>query len=234
MLEVKKVEAKYGNAQVLWDINLHVEQGEVVALIGSNGAGKTTTLKSIVGLVESIEGEVTFLGEAITKSKGHVMSAKGIAYVPEGRRVFPELSVYDNLILGAFNDRARKKRNQLLQDVYDFFPRLKERENQHAGTLSGGEQQMLAIGRGLMSDPKLLLLDEPSLGIAPILVQEIFKRIKTISEAGKTILIVEQQVQYALNLANRSYVLENGRIVTSGSSSELLNSTDIREAYLGI
>ncbi|MDQ0338140.1 branched-chain amino acid transport system ATP-binding protein [Caldalkalibacillus uzonensis] len=234
MLKVEALTAAYDGVQVLWDVSLEVEEGGIVALIGGNGAGKSTTLKSICGLLQEKKGEISFRGESIMKAEAHHIVEQGIAYVPEGRRVFPEMSVYENLLMGGYNKRARQNIQKNIDHIFEIFPRLYERKNQMAGTLSGGERQMLAIGRGLMSEPELLLLDEPSLGIAPILVQEIFEKIKEINGQGVTILLVEQQVHKALQLASRAFVLEHGRIVISGESRELLNSEEIRNAYLGI
>lgn len=234
MLQVSKLEAFYEGIQAIWDVSMEVKQGEIVALIGANGAGKTTTLKSIAGLVEQKKGEIIFQNENVTNIKGNIMAEKGISYVPEGRKVFPHMTVYENLMLGGYNKRARVERLNQLDQIYQLFPRLKERNKQQAGTLSGGEQQMLAIGRGLMSRPSLLMLDEPSLGIAPILVKEIFNKIKEINEEGMTILIVEQHVHHALEFSDRVYVIEHGEIILSGSSKDMSDNPQIREAYLGI
>ncbi|MBO8172951.1 MAG: ABC transporter ATP-binding protein [Bacillaceae bacterium] len=234
MLKVNHLQAFYGDIQALWDISFEVQEGEIVSLIGANGAGKTTTLKSVAGLIQNKKGEITFKGEDITEKNGFEMAGAGISYVPEGRKVFPQMTVYENLVLGSYNPRAKSDRENMLEQVYQMFPRLKDRHKQHAGTLSGGEQQMLAIGRGLMSKPDILLLDEPSLGIAPILVQEIFEKIKEINQEGMTILLVEQHVHHALELSDRAYVIEHGEIAVSGTAEEMLNDERVREAYLGI
>lgn len=235
MLKVRSLNASYDQVQVLWDINLEVDQGEIVTLIGGNGAGKTTTLKSICGLITEKTGEIVFKGKDITRLPVHEIIELGIALVPEGRGIFPELTVYENLLMGAYNKRARKNIETNIKHVFELFPRLEERKHQLAGTMSGGERQMLAIGRGLMSEPEILLLDEPSLGIAPILVKEIFEKIQEINEQqGMTILLVEQHVYGALNLASRAYVLENGKVVIHDDAKKLMHDDAIREAYLGI
>jgi branched-chain amino acid transport system ATP-binding protein len=234
MLDIIDLQAFYGDIQALWNISFHVEEGEIVSLIGANGAGKTTTLKCIAGLIDKKLGRIEFQGENIITLGGHLSSEMGIAYVPEGRQLFPQMTVYENLVLGSYNSRAKKERKEMLEQVYHLFPRLKERSKQHAGTLSGGEQQMLAIARGLMSKPSLLMLDEPSLGIAPILVQEIFNRIREINRQEVTVILVEQHVHFALELADRAYVIENGRVTLSGSAEELESNSYIREAYLGL
>lgn len=234
MLKVNSLNTSYDQVQVLWDVSLEVSQGEIVTLIGGNGAGKTTTLKSICGLLSEKKGEIIFKGRNITQMPVHEIIELGIALVPEGRGIFPELTVYENLLMGAYNKRARKNIESNMSSIFDFFPRLEERRSQMAGTMSGGERQMLAIGRGLMSEPEILLLDEPSLGIAPILVKEIFEKIREINEQGMTILLVEQHVYGALNLASRAYVLEHGKIVLQDDAKKLLNNDAIREAYLGI
>lgn len=232
MLGVNHLNSYYGNVQVIWDISLEVNQGEVVAIIGTNGAGKTTILKSIVGLVTKT-GTISFEGQVISDLPAYRMAELGIAYVPEGRKVFPEMTVLENLRLGGYNRRAKKYREETMEYVLDLFPRLKERINHLAGNLSGGEQQMLAIGRGLMAKPKLLLLDEPSLGIAPILTDEIFKTLDEIRR-DVTIVLVEQHVHRALDLCDRGYVIENGKISLSGNRDELQNNEHIKQVYLGI
>ena len=232
MLEVKDLQVYYGVIQALKGISFEVEQGDVVALIGANGAGKTTTLHTITGLLPSKAGNITFEGTDITHVPGYKLVSMGIAQVPEGRRVFLQMTVEENLEMGAYT-RSGGDIDADLEKVYAYFPRLMERRRQIAGTLSGGEQQMLAMGRALMSRPKLLMLDEPSMGLAPILVEQIFKIIQTLHEAGTTILLVEQNAQAALSIADRGYVLETGKIVTSGTGTELLASPEIKKAYLG-
>jgi branched-chain amino acid transport system ATP-binding protein len=232
MLKVNDVNAYYGDLQALWSISLHVDTGELVALVGPNGAGKTTTLKVITGLVHFTSGEVDFDGHKVSGRPAHKIVELGISQVPEGGRVFTGMSVLENLELGAFVPSARKEKDQTMEWVFEIFPRLKERQNQRAGTLSGGERQMLAIGRALMSKPKLLMLDEPSFGLAPILVQMMFEMIAEINRQGVTILLVEQNVRAALELAQRAYVIENGRIVGEGKGDSLLSFESIRSAYL--
>ena len=233
MLKVNEVNTFYGDLQALWGVSLHVEEGEMVALVGPNGAGKTTTLKTITGLLHFASGELKFNEHDLNKKPAHKIVELGICLVPEGGRVFTGLSVLENLELGAFVSDARKVKDQTLKWVFGIFPRLEERQNQQAGTLSGGERQMLAIGRALMSKPKLLLLDEPSFGLAPILVQQMFEMIAEINKQGVTVLLVEQNVRAALELAQRAYVLENGRIVGEGKGDALLSFESIRSAYLG-
>jgi len=233
MLKVENINAYYGDLQALWEVSLQVDDGEMVALIGPNGAGKTTTLKVITGLIKLASGSVSFDGNNLGKETVHKIVELGISQVPEGGRIFSGMSVLENLELGAFVPKARKVKDQSLKWVYEIFPRLEERQNQQAGTLSGGERQMLAIGRALMSKPKLLLLDEPSFGLAPILVQQMFEMIEEINKQGVTVLLVEQNVRMALELAHRSYVIENGRIVGQGSGDDLLSFESIRSAYLG-
>ncbi|KJS46465.1 ABC transporter ATP-binding protein [Desulfosporosinus sp. BICA1-9] len=232
MLHISNLQSFYGNVQAVWDVSLAVKQGEVVSMIGANGAGKTTILKSIVGLVTK-KGTLMFDGQDISTLPAHRMAGMGIAYVPEGRRVFPSMTVEENLKMGGYNKRARVGRNDSIAYVLDLFPRMKERFHNLAGNLSGGEQQMLAIARGLVSQPRLLLLDEPSLGIAPILVEEIFKTLDIIKNEV-TIMLVEQHVHHALSIANRGYVLEHGRIVLEGTGEELRQNDHVREAYLGM
>ena len=233
MLRVKDLHVYYGGIHALKGINLAVAQGQVVALIGANGAGKSTTLNSLSGLVRVESGSIEFLGKDITNVPSHEIVAMGLSQVPEGRKVFPNMTVYENLLMGAY---SRKDRAEVQVDhdrVFALFPRLKERRGQTAGTLSGGEQQMLAIGRGLMSRPKLLLLDEPSMGLAPLLVQEIFRIVKEINEQGTTILLVEQNANMALSVADYGYVLETGNTVIEGPARDLAMNEEVRAAYLG-
>ncbi len=232
MLEVKGLNVYYGLIHALRDVSFEVNEGEIVALIGANGAGKTTTLHTVTGLLPSKGGSVTFEGKDITKKPGHEIVRLGMSHVPEGRRVFTGLTVRENLRLGAYT-RPKSELEGSVKEVYERFPRLEERKNQLAGTLSGGEQQMLAMGRALMSKPKLLLLDEPSMGLSPLFVTEVFNIIEDVSNAGTTVLLVEQNAKKALSIADRAYVLETGKIVGSGPASELLNDDAIRKAYLG-
>lgn len=233
MLEINNLEVYYGMIQAIQNISFHVEQGEVVALIGANGAGKTTILHTISGLLAPNSGTVIFEGKDITKIPGHKIVSMGMAHVPEGRRVFAQLSVLQNLKMGAYTRKNKEEIAATLQSVFDRFPRLEERQNQMAGTLSGGEQQMLAMGRALMSHPKIILMDEPSMGLSPIFVNEIFNIIEEVSKSGTTVLLVEQNAKKALSIANRAYVLETGKIVLDGNASELLNNENIKKAYLG-
>jgi len=231
LLDVKDLHVSYGAIKAIKGISLHVNKGEVVTILGANGAGKTTTLRTISGLLKPTEGSIIFDGQDITKTQAHDIVPLGMSHSPEGRRVFGTLTVQENLMMGAF---TLKKHNQDMLDwIFKILPRLKERENQLAGTLSGGEQQMLAIGRAIMSNPKLLILDEPSLGLAPVLVKVIFQAVKEIAQSGVTVLIVEQNARAALKLADRGYVLELGNIAHEGTSKELLSSEAIQEAYLG-
>lgn len=225
--------ARYGDVQVLWGVTLAVREGEIATLVGANGAGKTTTLKAISGVVGAAGGQIHFDGEDITRLEPHEIASRRIAHVPEGRRLFPLMSVQENLVLGAVSRESRRSRDQSLDMVFELFPRLKERQHQMAGTLSGGEQQMVAIGRGLMALPRLLMLDEPSLGLAPIVVKEMFETIRRINAEGITIMLVEQNVQQSLKLADRAYVLENGRVVLEGAGAALLDDERVRAAYLG-
>ena len=234
MLKASGLDVFYGDVQVLWDVSFEVRQGEIVALIGANGSGKTTTLATLSSLLKPRKGTVEFEGQPIHTRAPHDMVTFGIAHVPEARRLFPEMSVRENLLLGALTPDAKRSRPEMLEKVYALFPRLKEREKQQAGTLSGGEQQMAAIGRGLMSKPRLLMLDEPSLGLSPLLVGEIFRVLGEVHQAGVTVLLVEQNVFKTLSVADRAYVLENGRIVLEGTGAELLANPHIRQAYLGI
>ena len=233
LLKVENLQVNYGVIPALKGISFTVNQGEVVALIGANGAGKTTTLHTVTGLVEKKGGTVTFDGKDITNVPAHKLVKLGIAHVPEGRRVFPELTVYQNLLLGAYTRKDSKEKQDTLAEIYERFPRLKERLNQFAGTLSGGEQQMLAMGRALMSKPKMILMDEPSMGLSPIFVNEIFDIIESVSKAGTKVLLVEQNANKALAIADRAYVLETGAITMEGKASDLLNDDRIRKAYLG-
>ena len=233
MLKIDNIDVYYGAIHALKGISLEVNEGEIVTLIGANGAGKSTTLRTISGLLKPKAGSITFLGQSIVGVRAHEIVKKGISQVPEGRRVFAEMTVMENLDLGAFVRKDKAGIQQDLKHVFELFPRLEERKNQSAGTLSGGEQQMLAMGRALMSRPKLLLLDEPSMGLAPLLIKEIFNIIVDINKSGTTVLLVEQNANMALSIANRAYVLETGRITLSGSAQELAASEDVRKAYLG-
>ncbi|MDK2373101.1 MAG: ABC transporter ATP-binding protein [Candidatus Korarchaeota archaeon] len=234
LLELQEINAGYGDLQVLWDVNLSVDKGEIVSLLGSNGAGKTTTLRVISGLLKPFSGKVTFNCRDITKLPSNKRVEMGLALVPEGRQLFPEMTVLDNLEMGAYTKRARDKFHDTLEWVFTLFPKLKERRAQLAGTMSGGEQQMLAIARGLMSRPEVLMMDEPSMGLAPKLVLEIFGTIKKLREEGVTILLVEQNAKAALDVSDRAYILETGRIVLHGPAQELLGMDEVRKAYLGI
>ncbi len=234
MLEVKGVDVFYGDVQVLWDVSFEVQKGEIVALIGANGSGKTTSLNAVSSILGLRKGSITYEGQPLHTRAPHDLVGLGIAHVPEARRLFPEMTVKENLLLGALAPEAKKARPEMLEKVYAIFPRLKEREKQAAGTLSGGEQQMCAIGRGLMSKPRLLMLDEPSLGLSPLLVGEIFRVLGEIHAAGVTVLLVEQNVFRTLQLADRAYVLENGRIVLEGTGRSLLADDHVKKAYLGI
>lgn len=231
MLKVDNINVYYGQIHTLKDVSIEVKKGEIVALIGANGAGKTTTLRTISGLLRSKTGRIEFNCEDISHTEAHKLVSKGIAHVPEGRHVFLQMTVQENLEMGAYTNASYTKEG--IADVYQRFPRLKHRRNQIAGTLSGGEQQMLAMGRALMSRPHLMMLDEPSMGLAPILVQQIFDIIKELHAAGTTILLVEQNAEMALEIANRAYVLESGRIKLSGTGEELAKSDEIKKAYLG-
>ena len=232
MLAVNAINVKYGPIHAVRDVSLSVETGEIVTIIGANGAGKSTILKTLVGLIRSGTGEILLNGESLSSLSPAAIVSRGIALVPEGRRVFPRLNVLDNLLLGGYG-KPRQQIGETLSQVFEMFPRLRERRQQLAGTLSGGEQQMLAIGRGLMSRPRLLFLDEPSMGLAPLLVQQIFETILTINERGTTILLVEQNAHLALAIADRGYVLEAGTIVLTGSAEELSGNPQVRNAYLG-
>ena len=233
MPEIKDLEVYYGMIQAIKGISFEVNQGEVIALIGANGAGKTTTLHTITGLLSPKKGSVLFEGQDITKVPAHKIVSMGMAHVPEGRRVFSQLSVYENLKLGAYTRKDKSNIDKELQSIYERFPRLAERKNQLAGTLSGGEQQMLAMGRALMSKPSIVLMDEPSMGLSPILVNEIFDIIESISKSGTTVLLVEQNAKKALSIADRAYVLETGKVVLEGDAKDLLENDSIKKAYLG-
>ncbi len=233
LLEVRDIQVYYGMIQALKGISFEVNEGEVVALIGANGAGKTTTLHTITGLLRSKTGSITYNGKNITHTPPHKIVSMGIAHVPEGRRVFSNMSVLQNLRMGAFTRTDKAEVEASLETVYRRFPRLKERQNQIAGTLSGGEQQMLAMGRALMSKPSLILMDEPSMGLSPIFVNEIFDIIRKVSEGGTTVLLVEQNAKKALSIANRAYVLETGRVTMEGNSQDLLHDEKVQKAYLG-
>lgn len=233
MLEIKDLEVHYGVIRAIKGISFEVNQGEVIALIGANGAGKTTTLHTITGLIRPSGGQIIFDGKDITKTPAHKIVSMGMAHVPEGRRIFQQLSVLENLKLGAYTRKNSSEIADSLKMVYERFPRLEERKNQVAGTLSGGEQQMLAMGRALMSKPRIILMDEPSMGLSPLLVSEIFDIIKVIRESGTTVLLVEQNAQKALSIADRAYVLETGAISLSGKATDLINDESVRKAYLG-
>ena len=233
MLEVKNLHVHYGMIEAIKGIDFEVNKGEVIALIGANGAGKTTTLHTVTGLLPATSGTITFEGKDITKTPGHKIVSLGMAHVPEGRRVFAQLSVYENLLMGAYTRKDKNEIQDTLGVVYSRFPRLEERKNQLAGTLSGGEQQMLAMGRALMSHPSIILMDEPSMGLSPIFVNEIFDIIREVSAGGTTVLLVEQNAKKALSIADRAYVLETGKIVLSGDAKELMNNEAIKKAYLG-
>ncbi|MGN1146829.1 MAG: ABC transporter ATP-binding protein [Lachnospiraceae bacterium] len=233
MLEIKDLQVYYGMIQAIKGVSFEVNQGEVIALIGANGAGKTTILHTITGLLSPKSGSVVFEGKDITKVSGHKIVSMGMAHVPEGRRVFANLTVLQNLKLGAYTRKDKQEIADTLQMVYQRFPRLEERKNQIAGTLSGGEQQMLAMGRALMSHPKIILMDEPSMGLSPIFVNEIFDIIKEVSKSGTTVLLVEQNAKKALSIADRAYVLETGKIVLEGRADALMNDDSVKKAYLG-
>ena len=230
MLEVKDLQVYYGVIQALKGISFRVEKGEVIALIGANGAGKTTTLQTLTGIIPA---SIVFEGKDLTKTPAHKIVEMGMAHVPEGRRVFADMSVYENLLMGAYTRKDKNEIAQSLEMVYKRFPRLKERTGQRAGTLSGGEQQMLAMGRALMSKPRIILMDEPSMGLSPIFVNEIFDIIKEVSESGTTVLLVEQNAKKALSIADRAYVLETGSITLEGKADDLLHDESVQKAYLG-
>lgn len=232
VLEVKNLEVYYGVIQAIKGISFEVNQGEIIALIGANGAGKTTTLQTITGLIPAKNGQILYEGKDITRIPSHKLVSMGIAHVPEGRRVFAELTVLQNLKLGAYTRKDKTEIEETLKSIYKRFPRLEERKNQMAGTLSGGEQQMLAMGRALMSHPKLIVMDEPSMGLSPIYVNEIFDIIQEINKSGTTVLLVEQNAKKALSIAHKAYVLETGNIVLSGDAKELMNNDSVKKAYL--
>ncbi|MCP4665356.1 MAG: ABC transporter ATP-binding protein [Deltaproteobacteria bacterium] len=234
MLKVDGIDVFYGDLQVLWDVSFEVKEKEISVLVGANGAGKSTTIRTISSLLTPEKGTIAFNNTRIDRLPPHKIIEQGIVHVPEGRRLFSEMSVEENLIMGSLYDEAKARRFDTMGHVYDLFPRLKERRKQMAGTLSGGEQQMLAIGRGLMSLPKLMMFDEPSLGLAPILVQDIFHMVKRINKEGVTVLLVEQNIRQTLAMCDRAYALENGRIVIEGTGKELMENEHVREAYLGI
>lgn len=233
MLKVENLEVYYGMIQAIKGVSFEVNEGEVIALIGANGAGKTTILHTITGLVGAKSGSITFEGVDLTKTPAHKIVSMGMAHVPEGRRIFQELTVFENLKLGAYTRSSKSEIEETIRMVYSKFPRLEERKDQIAGTLSGGEQQMLAMGRALMSHPKIILMDEPSMGLSPLYVNEIFKIIEEISASGTTVLLVEQNAKKALSIANRAYVLETGKVVLEGQAKELINDDSIKKAYLG-
>lgn len=233
MLEIDGISTGYGELQVLWDVSLTVEEGELVSLIGNNGAGKTTTLKTIMGWLEPYDGEIRFRGETITERSVTERANSGLTIAPEEEGIFPDMTVIDNLKLGAYGADAAT-RNERLERVYDLFPRLEERVDQYADTLSGGERRMLNIGSALMRDPELLLIDEPSLGLAPMLAQDIIEEIANISEQGTTVLLVEQSVNRALEISDRAYIIENGRIAAEGEADAIMDSDDVRKAYMGM
>ena len=232
MLEVKNLEVYYGVIQALKGISFEVNQGEIIALIGANGAGKTTTLHTITGLLKAKNGSIVYNGTDVTRTPGYKLVGMGLAHVPEGRRIFATLTVLQNLKMGAFTRKDKSEIEDTLKLIYKRFPRLEERKNQMAGTLSGGEQQMLAMGRALMSHPKMIVMDEPSMGLSPIYVNEIFDIIRSINEDGTTVLLVEQNAKKALSIANRAYVLETGTIALSGDAKELMNNDQVKKAYL--
>ena len=234
MLEVSQLDTFYGKTQAMWGVSLSVDEKQIVSLVGANEAGKTTLLKTICGVLRPASGSVTFLGSRIDGLTPHSIVERGVSYVPEGGKPFTEMTVRENLEMGAYPYQAWKQREERLEQVYQVFPYLKSRERQLASTLSGGERQMLAMGRSLMARPKLIMFDEPSYGLAPLMVKELFRLIKTLNEQGITVLLVEQNIRHALEIANRAYVLENGRIVLEGKSSDLLQNDHIKKAYLGL
>lgn len=233
LLEIKDLEVNYGVIKAIKGVSFDVSEGEIIALIGANGAGKTTILHTITGLIQAKKGSIVFDGKELTKTPPHKIVSMGMAHVPEGRRIFQQLSVLENLKLGAYTRKDKSEIASTLKMVYERFPRLEERKNQVAGTLSGGEQQMLAMGRALMSKPRIILMDEPSMGLSPLLVSEIFDIIKVINESGTTVLLVEQNAKKALSIADRAYVLETGKITLSGDAKDLINDESVKKAYLG-
>jgi branched-chain amino acid transport system ATP-binding protein len=234
LLKVGKIDFYYGQVQVLYDVSIHVGEGEFVALVGANGAGKTTTMKTVSGLLHPRRGTIEFLGQPIHQREAHEITSLGLVHIPEGRKIFPSLTVKENLEMGSYLRAAKEKRVETMLKVFDLFPILDSRKNQIVGTLSGGEQQMLAIGRAMMALPKMLIIDEPSLGMAPLIVENIFNTIKSINRDGTTILFVEQNVFASLAMAQRGYVLENGQIVLEGVSQDLLANENVKKAYLGL
>ncbi|MBC8448058.1 MAG: ABC transporter ATP-binding protein [Chloroflexi bacterium] len=234
LLEIQNVSSGYGEVQILWDVSLRLERGKLTALVGSNGVGKTTLLRTVVGLLKPWQGAITFDGQEVTRHTPYAKAAQGIVLVPEGRQLFTDMSVYENLEMGAFTQRAQPHFPRNLERVYDMFPRLQERSGQKAGTLSGGEQQMLAVARGLMAQPEILMFDELSLGLAPFLVLELFEVLQRLKADGLTMLLVEQNVQLALAVSDYAYVLADGRVVLEGPSREVAKDENVREAYLGI
>lgn len=234
LLRVSNIDVFYGSAQVLWDVSLEVRSGEIVAIAGANGAGKSTLLKTISGVIHPAKGSIEFAGRNITNLDPYDIVAQGVSQVPEGRRLFPEMTVLENLVIGSYNGKARAKREENLTRVYELFPVLKDRKNQLAKTLSGGEQQMVAIGRGLMSNPRVMIIDEMSLGLSPLIVCDLFQVLHEIRERGITVLLVEQNVWQTLHEADRAYIIETGRIVLSGNALELCEEEEVREAYFGV
>jgi branched-chain amino acid transport system ATP-binding protein len=234
MLEIQQLDFAYGDMQVLWGVDLTVKQGEIVTVVGANGAGKSTIMRNVSRLVRPGKGTLRFQGEDLARLQPHEVVARGLVQVPEARRIFPEMTVVENLRMGSYLPATRKDRARNMERVFTLFPRLAERKGQLGGTMSGGEQQMLAIGRGLMTNPKLLLLDEPSLGLSPLFVKNIFEIIRTINEQGTTILLVEQNVYKSLQISHRAYVLETGRVVLTGTGAELLGNAHVKKAFLGM
>lgn len=234
MLKINDIYVNYGYSEALRGVNIHVNEGEIVALLGNNGAGKTTTVNTISGITNLVSGNIEFMGEDITKLPAYDRVKRGIVQVPEGRKLFPYLSVYENLLIGSYLPELREKRKENLEMCFEIFPKLYERKNQLANSLSGGEQQMCAIARGLMQNPKILMLDEPSLGLAPVIVDGIFKTLKRINEQGTTIFLIEQNVQSSLEIADRAYIIEIGQDVMNGTAAELLANEELKKAYLGI
>lgn len=234
MLKVKNIKVGYDNVPVIFDVSFEVKEKEVVSIVGSNGAGKSTLLRTISGILKPMNGEIEFCGKRIDSLKANKIVEAGISHVPEGRHVFGKLSIKDNLLMGAYIIKNETQKNELLKEVYEIFPKLKERENQKAETLSGGEQQMLAIARGLMSKPKLLMVDEMSLGLAPLMVETVMQALKYVSSTGLTVLLVEQKVQEALEIADRGYVIQNGKIVIDGTGDQLMETDIVKKAYLGL
>ena len=234
MLKVNSINVAYGDLQVLWDVSFDVQEGEILVLVGANGAGKSTTLRTISSLLRPMSGNIEFDGVRLDQLPPNKIIEHGVVHVPEGRRLFPDMTVEENLIMGSLYGEARRKRQQTLEYTYSLFPRLKERRKQLAGTLSGGEQQMAAVGRGVMSLPRLMMFDEPSLGLSPLLVQDIFNLIRKVNAEGVTVLLVEQNVTKTLAMCHRAYVLENGRITLTGTGDELMANDHVKEAYLGI